>query len=300
VEHVPNPGHPERPERLAAAVAGAAVEGSVSLVVDADRARVERAIARVHDPRLVDRLRSAAANAPRLFDCGDCPVSSGSAAAAEAAVASVLAAADALATGVTRVTWSPVRPPGHHALRDRAMGFCFFNNVAIAAEELLARGVGPLAIVDFDVHHGNGTQDHFWRHGDVFYFSVHQYPFYPGSGGADEIGEAAGRGTTRNMPLAAGSGDAVFEDAIAVGLDEILGTMKPLCWLVSAGFDAHNLDPLGGLRVTEAGFAAAGRLLRQASQGSPILAVLEGGYEPEALRRSVRSFLEEVTRIGTP
>lgn len=285
---------------MAAALAGAALEGSVALAVDADSSRVEGAIARVHDPRQVARLRAAAASAPRLFDCDDNPVSAGTASAAEAAVASVLAAVDALVSGVTRITWSPVRPPGHHALRDRAMGFCFFNNVAVAAEELLARGVCPLAIVDFDVHHGNGTQEHFWRRDDVFFFSVHQYPFYPGSGAGDEIGEGRGRGYTRNTPVAAASGDDTFEDAIAAGLDEVLDAMKPACWLVSAGFDAHEADPLGGLRVTEAGFAAAGRLLRQASQGSPILSVLEGGYDPEALRRSVRSFLEEVTHIGTP
>ncbi len=291
LEHTPFPGHPERPERLAAAIAGASgLEASLVPVV-VDESRVLRGIAAVHDPGLPARLKVACESAPSLFDTDDNPISGGTYRAALAAAACALAAAEAAADGTATRIWVPVRPPGHHALRERAMGFCFFNNAAIAAEELLARGVGPVAIVDFDVHHGNGTQAHFWERDDTYFLSVHRYPFYPGSGAGDETGAGAGRGFTRNFPLAAGAGDATYRDAVAFGLEELLATLRPAAWVVSAGFDAHREDPLGGMEVTDAGFGAIGGLLCDAAGKSPVVAVLEGGYALKALSGSVRTFV---------
>jgi acetoin utilization deacetylase AcuC-like enzyme len=290
-EHRPFPGHPERPERLRAALEGAASAGATDVAVEIDEHAVLTAVERVHDGGLARRLREACAAAPAIFDCPDNPISKGTYRAAIAAVACSLTAVDAVLGEKAMGVFVPARPPGHHALRDRAMGFCFFNNVAIAAEELLARSVGPVAIVDFDVHHGNGTQAHFWERDDVFYLSVHHYPFYPGGGGADETGGGRGRGFTRNLPLAAGADDSIFTGAVAAGLQEILKTTVPRAWLVSAGFDAHREDPLGGMAVSDEGFAAIGTMLGQARGKSPLIAVLEGGYSLEALRRSVRAFL---------
>jgi len=290
-EHRPFPGHPERPERLRAVLEGAASAGATRLAVEVDEDAVLAAVERVHDAELARRLREACGAAPAIFDCPDNPISAGSYRAATAAVACSLTAVDAAVRGEAVSVFVAARPPGHHALRDRAMGFCFFNNVAIAAEELLARSVGTVAIVDFDVHHGNGTQAHFWERDDVFYLSVHHYPFYPGGGAADETGGGRGRGFTRNFPLAAGADDSVFTGAVAAGLEEILKTTHPRAWLVSAGFDAHREDPLGGMGVSDEGFAAIGAMLGQARGESPLIAVLEGGYSLEALRRSVRAFL---------
>jgi acetoin utilization deacetylase AcuC-like enzyme len=298
--HLTLPGHPERPQRLEAAIAGAALAGAVPLDIEIDEDRALAAIGRVHDPGLPERLRQACGRGPGLFDSPDNPISEGTFDAAVAAVAAALAAVDALLAGRSRSAWVPVRPPGHHALRGRAMGFCFFNNVAVAAEELLARGVGPVAIVDFDVHHGNGTQEHFWTRADAFFLSLHHFPFYPGSGSAEEIGAGAGLGFTRNVPLAAGADDAIYGEALGMGLNDLLRAMRPQAWLVSAGFDAHVEDPLGGMAVTEAGFAAFGRMIRGAAGPAPVLAVLEGGYRLEALRRSVRAFLEGLENHVTP
>jgi acetoin utilization deacetylase AcuC-like enzyme len=298
--HLTLPGHPERPQRLDAAVAGAALAGAVSLAVEVDEDRALAAVARVHAPELAARLREACRRGPGLFDSADNPISEGTFDAAVAAVAAALAAADAVLDGRHECAWVPVRPPGHHAMRDRAMGFCFFNNVAVAAEELLARGAGPVAIVDFDVHHGNGTQAHFWTRSDAFFLSLHHFPFYPGSGSAEEIGAGPGRGFTRNVPLAGGADDGVYEEALRMGLDDVLRAVQPRAWLVSAGFDAHVEDPLGGMAVTEAGYAAFGRLIRAAAGAAPVLAVLEGGYHPEALRRSVGAFLNGLQVTVTP
>jgi len=298
--HLTLPGHPERPQRLDAAIAGAALAGAVRLSFEVEEPRARAAIGRVHDPALAARLREACRRGAGLFDSPDNPISEGTFDAAVAAVAAALAAVDAVLDGGHESAWIPVRPPGHHALRDRAMGFCFFNNVAIAAEELLARGAGPVAIVDFDVHHGNGTQDHFWARGDAFFLSLHHFPFYPGSGSAEEIGVGPGRGFTRNVPLAAGADDEVYEEALRMGLDDLRRALKPQAWLVSAGFDAHIDDPLGGMAMTEAGFAAFGRLIGAAAGPAPVLAVLEGGYRLEALRASVRAFLEGLQSRVTP
>jgi acetoin utilization deacetylase AcuC-like enzyme len=290
-EHRPFPGHPDRPERLVAAVEGAVLAGAGRLDVEVDEYRALAAVGRVHDTNLPLRLRAACAHAPAVFDSPDNPISARSYDAAIAAAACSLAAVDAVLRGEAARVFVAARPPGHHALHDRAMGFCFFNNVALAAEELLARSVGPLAIVDFDVHHGNGTQAHFWERDDVFYLSVHRYPFFPGSGSADEIGSGRGRGFTRNFPLAGDAGDSIYTGALAAGMEEILEVMAPEAWLVSAGFDAHAEDPLGGMRVSEEGYAAIGTMLDQVRGESPLIAVLEGGYRLEALRRSVRAFI---------
>jgi acetoin utilization deacetylase AcuC-like enzyme len=175
------------------------------------------------------------------------------------------------------------------------MGFCYFNNVAVAAEEALAAGLGPVAVVDFDAHHGNGTQEHFWRRSDAFFLSVHRYPSYPGTGAGDEEGEGPGHGFTRNFPLAAGADDDTYAGAVEAGLEEIVERMSPHLWLVSAGFDAHRRDPIGGMQVSEAGFARIGSSLREAAGDTPVIAVLEGGYDLEALQASVRAFVEGLT-----
>ncbi len=298
--HEPPPGHPERPERLRAAIAGAAVAGAEALPVSLDEAAVLKALARVHDPGLAERLQRACEHPPGVFDSEDNPVSRGTYSAALAAAASAIAAAGAAAAAAAATVWVPVRPPGHHALRDRAMGFCYFNNAAVAAEELLARGCGPVAIVDFDVHHGNGTQAHFWERDDVYLLSLHRYPFFPGSGAGDEVGAGKGRGFTRNFPLAAGAGDEIYREALAAGLEELTAVFAPSSWVVSAGFDAHREDPLGGMSVSDEGFGTIGRLLRDAAGKSPLVAVLEGGYDPKALQRSVRTFIKGVAGVVGP
>jgi acetoin utilization deacetylase AcuC-like enzyme len=290
--HEPFPGHPERPRRLAAALEGARLAGAEPLSVEVDEPRCLEAIARVHAPGFAARLQAACRHAPSIFDSDDNPISAGSYRGAIAAVAATLAAVDRSAAGETERVFVAARPPGHHALRDRAMGFCFFNNAAIAAEELLARGLGPVAIVDFDVHHGNGTQNHFYARDDVYFLSMHRYPFYPGSGAGDEIGEGRGRGFTRNLPMAAGAGDGVLCEALEVGVAELLRAIEPASWVISAGFDCHAADPLGGMRMTGGGFGRFGEILTRAGGGTPLVAVLEGGYDLEALKMSVRAFLE--------
>ena len=196
-----------------------------------------------------------------------------------------------------------VRPPGHHAEPDRAMGFCLYNNIALAAAALRADGVSRVAIVDIDVHHGNGTQAAFYADPAVLYVSTHQYPYYPGTGAADETGEGAGRGATINLPLEAGTGNAEFLAAYTLAVVPALEAFRPEVVLVSAGFDAHVLDPLGGLRVTTPGYLQVVSMLHDAAarlSGGRIALVTEGGYHLSALQECLEGVRAVFHRSGSP
>jgi len=278
--HTSPPGYPERPKRLRALEARAARDGQS---IDPGTRAVEAPIAAVHEQAYIERFKAAVARGDGVLDSADNPLSPGTWDAACAAAETVVRAADWVAEGEARHAFAGVRPPGHHAERDTAMGFCYFANVAIAAEHLLhTHGLERLAIVDFDVHHGNGTQHIFESRKEVLFCSLHQFPFYPGTGAAGERGVGEGLGATVNVPLAAGTGDAGYQQALTHTVLPALAAHRPQMILVSAGFDAWQGDPLGGMAVTAAGFEHWGRLLAGAAQslcGGRMLSVLEGGYD---------------------
>jgi acetoin utilization deacetylase AcuC-like enzyme len=293
--HAAPRGYPERPERLAGIVAHLRESGREIATPGITEEDARAAVSAVHDPAYVARFGRAAERGDALLDSADNPLSSGTWEAAWAAVETTLAAADWVAGGPGRRAFAAVRPPGHHAERGLAMGFCFFNNVAVAAERLRRKhGVSKIAIFDFDVHHGNGTQHLFAERGDVFYASTHQYPFYPGTGAADEVGRGEGVGATLNVPLPAGTGDDGYAEAIRGRVLPALRGFAPEILLLSAGFDAWQRDPLGGMRVTAEGFRSWGEqcaaLADEVAEGR-ILAVLEGGYDLESLPRLVEAHL---------
>ncbi|MFZ2493797.1 MAG: histone deacetylase, partial [Thermoanaerobaculia bacterium] len=183
------------------------------------------------------------------------------------------------------------RPPGHHAEREEAMGFCFFNTIACAAEWLREQpGIERVFIFDFDVHHGNGTQHLFEERDDVFYASAHRFPFYPGTGAADEVGIRKGKGYTLNIPLAGGAGDPALMRATEETVVRVIDEYRPQAILLSAGFDGHRRDPLGGMRITEQGYGALTRRIVEAAERhceGRVLSLMEGGYDMEGLAASV-------------
>lgn len=273
-------GFPERPERLETVLEALDAAG-MGVEEPGDHSRLGERVEALHAPEYVERFRRAVDAGDSLLDCGDNPIMADTWEAARAAAAVALHAADRVLDGAAARAFAAVRPPGHHAERDLAMGFCFFNNAALAAEHARARGVERVAILDFDVHHGNGTQHLFDERADVFYASLHQFPFYPGTGAAGERGRGAGVGATRNVPLPAGTGDAAYEAVLG---DEILPEIEafaPGLLILSAGFDAYEGDPLGGMRVTRAGFRRWGEVLSELADRvaeGRVVAVLEGGY----------------------
>lgn len=291
-KHDTGVGHPERPSRMDAALEGVARAGLTGSVIDnaAVHADTDRIIAKVHSSDYERELEHASRAGMRLFHSIDNPISSQTFAAARTAVGTALSAAEAMMHDASPA-FVIARPPGHHAERVAAMGFCFFNTVACVAEWLRERpGIERVFIFDFDVHHGNGTQSLFEERDDVFYASTHRFPFYPGTGALDEIGEGAGRGFTRNVPLAAGSGDAAILRAVEETIVRVMDDYRPDVLLLSSGFDAHRRDPLGGMKVSEQAYGElTRRMLETASRhsGGRVLSLLEGGYDPEGLSASV-------------
>lgn len=248
---------------------------------------------RVHDPGYLESLE-------RFSDTGggwigpDTFLGPDSLEVAKLAAGSASEITRQIVTGKAKRGFSLGRPPGHHATPAHAMGFCFYNSIAIAAVTALEAGLERIAIVDWDVHHGNGTQDIFYDRSDVLFVSVHQYPFYPGSGGARERGRDAGEGYTLNLPLGAGAGDDTYLRLFDQVIAPAVRSYEPQLILVSAGFDAHAHDPLGGMCLTELGFAEmAERAVGLADElcGGRIAAVLEGGYDVDALARSVEAVI---------
>jgi acetoin utilization deacetylase AcuC-like enzyme len=241
----------------------------------------------VHHPSLLEHVERAARRAPSYLD-PDTVVSGESYRTALFAAGGVLECVDAICSGDLRRIFAFVRPPGHHAEPDKAMGFCLFNNVALAAAYArIEHRLERIAIIDFDLHHGNGTQACFYDDPHVLYVSSHQFPFYPGTGSFHEVGSGDGAGYTINFPLAEGSGDESLVPIYSRMVTPILHQFRPQLILVSAGFDAHFKDPLGGLRATQEGLASVSASLIRAAQalcGSKILFVLEGGYSMEALQ----------------
>lgn len=293
--HVAGPGHVERPERLVwirAALNAAGLAARCRLVEP--EPALDEDLLRIHTPEHVSRIDAAGRDGLTYLDA-DTGIGPQSAAVARLAAGSCVAVARAVARGELRAGFAAVRPPGHHAERDRAMGFCLFNNVAVTAAALRAKeGVSRVLIVDWDVHHGNGTQHSFESDPDVLYFSVHQSPLYPGTGMPWERGVGRGVGATLNCPLAPGAGDREYLAAFSEQLVPAAERFRPEFVLVSAGFDAHHADPLASLEVSTEAFAAATREVRAIADrhaGGRVVSVLEGGYHPDALAASVTAHL---------
>ena len=291
------PGHPERPDRIRALEATMARDGwfGASLV---EAPPVERELLTVvHPESYVAGIESLCARGGGFLDADTAAVESTWEAALRAA-GGAAALVDALLGGAARVGVSALRPPGHHAERERAMGFCFFGNVAVAAERArTAHGVERVLILDWDVHHGNGTEVIFASDPGVLFISIHQWPLYPGTGPASYVGDGPGEGYTVNLPVPSGSGDAVYASLVEHVAVPLIAAWRPQLVLVSAGFDAHRDDPLATCQVTEAGFAGMTASLRRAADavGAPLGLVLEGGYDLGALAGSMAAVMQVLT-----
>ena len=289
IEHSPGPGHPERPYRLraiSALISKTSIEGTV---VESPPLVTREAVERVHPAVYVDRIDAADGHNVALDP--DTHLSEGSVKVARMAAGAGVRAVDAIMAGEVDSAFAMIRPPGHHALPDRAMGFCVYNNVAIAAEHARSvHGLSRILIVDWDVHHGNGTQDIFYGRDDVLFFSTHQFPSFPGTGANRESGTGAGAGFTVNIPFSAGANDADLRRSFTEVLEPVAESFAPELVLVSAGFDAHRRDPLGELELSDEGFAdlcASVKSIADEHAKGRLALLLEGGYDLEGLATSV-------------
>jgi len=302
--HDTGPDHPERVGRLVAVddaihryVAQTGKESASRAMVSVETGAGPVALAAltaVHDDEMVRIARESVEGGSGFIDA-DTAVSSGSFAAALAAAGTAVRAVDAVLASRTKRAFCALRPPGHHANRFASSGFCLFNNVAIAARHAqLAYGVERVLIVDWDVHHGNGTQDIFYDDPSVFFFSIHRSPFYPGSGSAGETGAGRGLGTTLNVPVAYGTSRKAYLERFRAGLESAAEKFRPELVLISAGFDAHRDDPIGSLDLETEDFAEMTRdvvELAEQHSGGRIISCLEGGYNLKALGLSVEAHL---------
>ncbi len=298
VDHDNGMGHPESQERILAIVDMLKYTNlfdEVASIEPRDAAKEE--ITLVHTPEYYDKLASTRGK-PKVFldaDTSTCPVSYD---AAIRASGGMLSAVDSVLNGDIDRAFPLVRPPGHHAEADRAMGFCLFNHVAVGGAYLTdVKGFNRVLIVDWDLHHGNGTQHMFYDTSKVLYFSTHQYPYYPGTGGTSEVGSGEGKGYTLNVPLPTGMGDNEYVKIFTEILNPVIDQYKPEFILVSAGFDTYYEDPLGGMKVTPEGFAKMTRLLTDAAgkhSDGKIVFILEGGYNLDGLWISTKEVIEEL------
>jgi acetoin utilization deacetylase AcuC-like enzyme len=302
VDHDTGPGHPERADRMRAIDKVLAHDVFKGLKREEAPLRddVEEQIKLAHPVEYLEKIRTVAAGRvshPTHLD-PDTVISAGSWEAALRAVGAGLRAVDAVMAGDAVNAFCQVRPPGHHAEDDKAMGFCLFSNAAIASHYARAKhGVERVAVVDFDVHHGNGTQDIFWSEKDLFYGSTHQMPLYPGTGALNETGV----GNVFNAPLRAGDGGEAFRDAFESRILPALHNFGPDLVVISAGFDAHEADPLANLRLVEAEFMWATENLAAiaaAHSNGRIVSMLEGGYDLTALARSVAVHVKTLMDVG--
>jgi acetoin utilization deacetylase AcuC-like enzyme len=304
MNHVAPPGHPERPERIGRLLDGRDRFVQLGAVpVDTGRAATRDELLLVHTPDHVTRVAATAGKRVAHLD-PDTYTSELSYDTALRAVGGLLDVVDVVVAGDSRRGIALIRPPGHHAEDARAMGFCLFNNVAVAARYLQRyHGLERVLIVDWDVHHGNGTQQIFYGDDTVLYASLHQYPLYPGTGAAREVGAGGGEGYTVNVPVPPGSGDDEFMAATRSVVIPIAEQFKPQFVLISAGFDAHKNDPLAALRVTEAGYAAVtSALLEMADRHADgrVVAVLEGGYDLDTLASCVEQLVQTMRGLESP
>ena len=287
--HDTGPGHPESPERCDAVMRGLERAGlRQRLLAIAPRAAGDEEILACHTERYLRTVRHDVASGAANLSTGDTAIGEGSLTVALQAAGGVLGAVDAVVARRAKNAFCVVRPPGHHATPDRGMGFCIFNNVALAARHAQRQhGIEKVLIVDWDVHHGNGTQEIFYADPSVFYFSTHQWPWYPGTGSAEETGAGEGRGTTLNCPFPAGAGrEEIVEEAFRGRLLPAAERFKPDLVLISAGFDSRAGDPLGGFRLADEDFADLTLLALQVARahaGGRLVSVLEGGYALDGL-----------------
>ena len=291
--------HPESPERLRAICSRLQSSGTWTQLHQLSPRRAERQwIELIHDPAYVDSLERRSPKDGYASLDPDTSMSPGTLEAAYLATGGALVAVDAMMKGDIDQAFCAVRPPGHHAEADRAMGFCFLNTVAIAARYVQQHyGIKRVLIVDWDVHHGNGTQHAFYEDATVLFFSTHQFPYYPGTGGATETGEGPGKGLTINVPFSGGQGDEEYQEVFQNVLVPAADQFQPEFVIISAGFDAHQDDPLASMDLTAQGYVELTRIVASIAENHSrgrILACLEGGYHLQALAESVDQHIQSL------
>ena len=304
IEHITDDYHPENPNRLRSIYAMLQQKDMEGFFTEIPpRLATREELEMVHLPSYIDLIASTAGQTARRLD-PDTVASPKSYEAACLAVGGVLEAIEAALQGKVDNAFALVRPPGHHAEKNRAMGFCIFNNIALGAKYVMKiHGIERILIIDWDVHHGNGTQNTFYEDPKVLYFSTHRYGFfYPGTGAPAEVGSGKGEGFTVNVPMSPGSGDADYGNIFHHILKPIALSYKPQFIFVSAGFDTYSRDPLGGMRMTENGYTRLTNIIMDIAQttcGGKIIISLEGGYDLDGLATSVKAVLRELRGEST-